>query len=201
MPPRAKSATGVAESESMFTVLLTISGKARPLAETRTPPAAAQGSGLAAAPRSVVELRRHTIGYVSQFLKTIPRVSTLNLVMEPALERGWSVEQARERAENLLSRLNIPERLWHLAPSTFSGGEQQRVNIARGFMVAWPVLLLDEPTASLDETNRAVVVELMQEAKAGGAAMVGIFHDAEVRQAIGDKQFNVSANEVSSHVQ
>ena len=121
--------------------------------------------------------------------------------MEPALERGWSVEQARERAESLLSRLNIPERLWHLAPSTFSGGEQQRVNIARGFMVAWPVLLLDEPTASLDETNRAVVVELMQEAKAGGAAMVGIFHDAEVRLTIGDKQFNVSANEVSSHVQ
>ena len=137
----------------------------------------------------------------SQFLKTIPRVSTLNLVMEPALERGWSPEAARERAENLLSRLNIPQRLWHLAPSTFSGGEQQRVNIARGFMVAWPVLLLDEPTASLDETNRAVVVELMQEAKAGGAAMVGIFHDAEVRQTIGDKQFNVSANEVSSHVQ
>ena len=156
---------------------------------------------VAAAPRSVVELRRHTIGYVSQFLKTIPRVSTLNLVMEPALERGWSVEQARERAENLLSRLNIPERLWHLAPSTFSGGEQQRVNIARGFMVSWPVLLLDEPTASLGETTRAVVVELMQEAKAGGAAMVGIFHDAEVRQTIGDKQFNVSANEVSSHVQ
>ncbi|AUZ04825.1 phosphonate C-P lyase system protein PhnL [Vitreoscilla sp. C1] len=152
-------------------------------------------------PRSVVQLRRHTIGYVSQFLKTIPRVSTLNVVMEPALERGWSEDAARKRAEDLLSRLNIPSRLWALAPSTFSGGEQQRVNIARGFMVDWDVLLLDEPTASLDETNRQVVVDLMQEAKAKGAAMVGIFHDQTVRQAIGDKQFNVSANEVSSHVQ
>lgn len=156
---------------------------------------------VAAPPRSVVELRRHTIGYVSQFLKTIPRVSTLNLVMEPALERGWDVDVAKQRAQDLLSRLNIPERLWHLAPSTFSGGEQQRVNIARGFMVDWAVLLLDEPTASLDENNRQVVVELMQEAKASGAAMVGIFHDADVRTSIGDRQFNVSDNEVSSHVQ
>lgn len=152
-------------------------------------------------PRAVVQLRRHTIGYVSQFLKTIPRVSTLNVVMEPALERGWTQEVARERAENLLTRLNIPNRLWALAPSTFSGGEQQRVNIARGFMVDWDVLLLDEPTASLDEANRQVVVDLMQEAKSKGAAMVGIFHDQAVRQTIGDKQFNVSANEVSSHVQ
>lgn len=152
-------------------------------------------------PRTVVQLRRHTIGYVSQFLKTIPRVSTLNVVMEPALERGWTQEAAQERAEDLLSRLNIPSSLWGLAPSTFSGGEQQRVNIARGFMVDWDVLLLDEPTASLDETNRQVVVDLMQEAKSQGAAMVGIFHDQAVRQAIGDKQFNVSVNEVSSHVQ
>lgn len=152
-------------------------------------------------PRAVVQLRRHTIGYVSQFLKTIPRVSTLNVVMEPALERGWTQEAAQERAEDLLTRLNIPNRLWALAPSTFSGGEQQRVNIARGFMVDWDVLLLDEPTASLDEANRQVVVDLMQEAKSKGAAMVGIFHDQAVRQTIGDKQFNVSANEVSSHVQ
>ncbi|KEZ65594.1 phosphonate ABC transporter ATP-binding protein, partial [Pseudomonas amygdali pv. tabaci str. ATCC 11528] len=100
-----------------------------------------------ATPRQVLEVRRKTLGYVSQFLRVIPRVSSLDVVMEPALARGWSREQAQERAQLLLNRLNIPQRLWPLAPSTFSGGEQQRINIARAFMVPWPVLLLDEPTA------------------------------------------------------
>ncbi len=121
--------------------------------------------------------RRQTLGYVSQFLRVIPRVATLDVVMEPALARGWSRDSAELRARSLLARLNIPERLWQLAPGTFSGGEQQRVNIARGFMVEWPILLLDEPTASLDEANRQVVLELIGEAKAAGAALIGIFHD------------------------
>jgi len=153
-----------------------------------------------ATPRQIVALRKNSIGYVSQFLKTIPRVTTLNVVMQPALERGIAQEDAQKRAENLLSRLNIPERLWHLAPSTFSGGEQQRVNIARGFMVSWPILLLDEPTASLDEKNRDVVLELIQEAKDNGSAIIGIFHDAYVRQQVGNRQFNVLNNEVVDHV-
>lgn len=153
-----------------------------------------------ATPRQIVALRKNSIGYVSQFLKTIPRVTTLNVVMQPALERGIPKEDAQKRAENLLSRLNIPERLWHLAPSTFSGGEQQRVNIARGFMVSWPILLLDEPTASLDEKNRDVVLELIQEAKDNGSAIIGIFHDAYVRQQVGNRQFNVLNNEVVDHV-
>ncbi len=153
-----------------------------------------------ASPRQVVNLRQHTIGYVSQFLKTIPRVSTINVVMQPALERGWSKDKARERAENLLTRLNIPAHLWDLAPSTFSGGEQQRVNIARGFMVTWPILLLDEPTASLDEKNRDVVLELIREAKVAGSAVIGIFHDAYVRQQVGDRQFNILDNKVVEHV-
>lgn len=153
-----------------------------------------------ATPRQIVALRKNSIGYVSQFLKTIPRVTTLNVVMQPALERGISQEDAQKRAENLLSRLNIPESLWHLAPSTFSGGEQQRVNIARGFMVSWPILLLDEPTASLDEKNRDVVLELIQEAKDNGSAIIGIFHDAYVRQKVGNRQFNVLNNEVVDHV-
>ncbi|WP_149010697.1 ATP-binding cassette domain-containing protein, partial [Escherichia coli] len=80
-----------------------------------------------------------------------------------------------------------PERLWHLAPSTFSGGEQQRVNIARGFIVDYPILLLDEPTASLDAKNSAAVVELIREAKARGAAIVGIFHDETVREQVADR--------------
>ncbi len=153
-----------------------------------------------ATPRQIVALRKNSIGYVSQFLKTIPRVTTLNVVMEPALERGIAKEEAQAKAENLLNRLNIPECLWHLAPSTFSGGEQQRVNIARGFMVNWPILLLDEPTASLDEKNRDVVLELIEEAKDKGSAVIGIFHDAYVRQKVGDQQFNVLQNEVTNHV-
>src|SRR3546814_17492151 len=96
------------------------------------------------------------------------------------------------RGEALLARLNIPAAMWELAPATFSGGEQQRVNIARGFVANFPILLLDEPTASLDAGNRAVVVELMREAKARGAAIVGIFHDDEVREAVADRVFDLA---------
>jgi len=145
-----------------------------------------------AQPREVLEVRQRTLGYVSQFLRVIPRVSTLDVVMEPALARGWSKDNAQSRAEHLLARLNIPQRLWQLAPGTFSGGEQQRVNIARGFMVAWPVMLLDEPTASLDDTNRQVVLELMHEAKAEGAALIGIFHDRAAREAVADRHLDMT---------
>jgi alpha-D-ribose 1-methylphosphonate 5-triphosphate synthase subunit PhnL len=145
-----------------------------------------------AQPREVLEVRQRTLGYVSQFLRVIPRVSTLDVVMEPALARGWSKDNAKSRAEHLLARLNIPQRLWQLAPGTFSGGEQQRVNIARGFMVTWPVMLLDEPTASLDDTNRQVVLELMHEAKAEGAALIGIFHDRAAREAVADRHLDMT---------
>ena len=122
----------------------------------------------------IVEVRRRTIGYVSQFLRVIPRVPTLDVVAAPARDVGISPEAAAAKARRLLARLNIPERLWSLAPATFSGGEQQRVNIARGFVYDYPILLLDEPTASLDAGNRRVVIELILEAKARGTAIVGI---------------------------
>lgn len=146
-----------------------------------------------AEPRQVLAVRRQSLGYVSQFLRVIPRVSTLDVVMEPALSRGWRRGDAETRAKSLLGRLNIPEALWQLAPGTFSGGEQQRVNIARGFMVQWPVLLLDEPTASLDERNRQVVLELIGEAKAQGSALIGIFHDRAAREAVADRYLDMSA--------
>lgn len=139
---------------------------------------------VSADPRFVLDVRKSSVGYVSQFLRVIPRVPALDVVAEPLRARGVAVEQARERAARLLARLHIPERLWPLAPSTFSGGEQQRVNIARGFASDHPVLLLDEPTASLDARNRAVVIELISEAKAEGRALVGVFHDDEVREAV-----------------
>ncbi|ATJ84365.1 phosphonate C-P lyase system protein PhnL [Halomonas beimenensis] len=133
------------------------------------------------------QLRRDVIGYVSQFLRVVPRVPAVEVVMEPLLARGADAAEARGKAEALLARLNLPERLWSLPPGTFSGGEQQRVNIARGFIGEHPLLLLDEPTASLDAANRDVVVELIREAKARGTAMLGIFHDEDVRERVADR--------------
>ncbi|GGY04045.1 phosphonate C-P lyase system protein PhnL [Paludibacterium paludis] len=144
-----------------------------------------------ASPRTVIAVREKTIGYVSQFLRAIPRVPALDLVADPLLARGANLAEARLAAGSLLARLNIAERLWTLPPATFSGGEQQRVNIARGLIAPRPILLLDEPTASLDAGNRRVVVELIREARARGAALVGIFHDAETRDAVADRLFDV----------
>ncbi|MEG1652143.1 MAG: phosphonate C-P lyase system protein PhnL [Hafnia sp.] len=138
--------------------------------------------------RQILAVRRKTIGWVSQFLRVIPRISALEVVMQPMLELGFERQACEQKAAALLTRLNVPERLWHLAPSTFSGGEQQRVNIARGFVVDYPILLLDEPTASLDTTNSAAVVSLIDEAKARGAAIVGIFHDEAVRNHVADRR-------------
>ncbi|HTV67828.1 MAG TPA: phosphonate C-P lyase system protein PhnL [Rhizobiaceae bacterium] len=143
-------------------------------------------------PRTMIAIRRHTIGYVSQFLRVVPRVSALDVVAEPLVARGEDKEAARGRARELLSRLNLPERLWSLAPATFSGGEQQRVNIARGFITSHPVLLLDEPTASLDARNREVVIDLIAEKKQAGTAMLGIFHDQDVRDAVADTIIDVT---------
>jgi alpha-D-ribose 1-methylphosphonate 5-triphosphate synthase subunit PhnL len=137
-----------------------------------------------AEPRSILDLRRRTIGYVSQFLRVIPRVATLDVVMEPLRALGVPAVEAIARARSLLERLGIPERLWTLPPVTFSGGEQQRVNVARGLIARHPVLLLDEPTASLDADSRAAVVALITETRDRGTAIVGAFHDAGVRAAL-----------------
>lgn len=145
-----------------------------------------------AEPREIIALRRHTLGYVSQFLRVVPRVPTLDVVAEPLLALGTPADQARNRAASLLERLNIPERLWTLSPTTFSGGEQQRVNIARGFAHTYPALLLDEPTASLDAANREVVLTLIEEAKARGAAILGIFHDEAARARVCDRLVDVT---------
>jgi len=155
------------------------------------------GGGLidlaSANPRTVLSVRRRTIGYVSQFLRTVPRVSALDVVAEPLVERGEDREGARAKARSLLAQLNLPEKLWALPPATFSGGEQQRVNIARGFITEHPILLLDEPTASLDAKNRDVVVELIATKKAAGVALLGIFHDQDVRDAVADRIIDVTA--------
>jgi alpha-D-ribose 1-methylphosphonate 5-triphosphate synthase subunit PhnL len=146
-----------------------------------------------AEPREILSVRRATIGYVSQFLRAVPRVAAIDVVAEPLIASGTARPDARARAGELLRRLNIPERLWALPPSTFSGGEQQRVNIARGFISDLPILLLDEPTASLDAANRAVVVELVAQKKRQGVAMVAIVHDDEIRQLIADRIVDVTS--------
>jgi alpha-D-ribose 1-methylphosphonate 5-triphosphate synthase subunit PhnL len=136
-------------------------------------------------------VRRDTLGYVSQFLRVIPRIGAQDIVAEPMVARGLPREDAQARAGALLSRLNLPARLHGLPPATFSGGEQQRINLARGFGPEYPVMLLDEPTASLDAANREVVIAMIAEAKARGAAIVGIFHDTEVRDRVADRLFEV----------
>lgn len=146
-----------------------------------------------AEPREILALRRESLGYVSQFLRVVPRVPTLQVVAEPLLTLGVDAETAQARAADLLRRLRIPEPLWSLSPTTFSGGEQQRVNIARGFAHDYPALLLDEPTASLDAKNRRTVLDLILDAKARGAAIVGIFHDAAARAEVCDREIDVSA--------
>jgi alpha-D-ribose 1-methylphosphonate 5-triphosphate synthase subunit PhnL len=132
-----------------------------------------------ASPQDVLRLRRTTLGYVSQFLRVIPR--------------GVEEDEARERAGRLLERLNLPRRLWSLAPATFSGGEQQRVNIARGLIADHPLLLLDEPTASLDAENRDVAAELLVAERQRGIAIVGIFHDEITRERVATRAITLQA--------
>ena len=144
-----------------------------------------------ASPHEVLDIRKKTLGYVSQFLRVIPRISTIDLVCEPLIVQGKLIKLAKTRAKKLLNKLSIPESLWDLPPATFSGGEQQRVNIARTLIQDYPILLLDEPTASLDEKNRDAVIELINDARNQGTAVVGIFHDKYVRERVGTEMFNV----------
>ena len=144
-------------------------------------------------PHDVLALRRQTLSFVSQFLRVIPRVSTWDLVSDPLKRNGVDPSEIKDRVTQILHRLNLPESLWQLAPATFSGGEQQRVNIARSLILDSPIILLDEPTASLDANNREVVAELISEARARGAALVGIFHDDHLRAQIASRLIHLEA--------
>jgi alpha-D-ribose 1-methylphosphonate 5-triphosphate synthase subunit PhnL len=145
-----------------------------------------------AEPREILDLRRRVVGSVSQFLRVIPRVAALDVVAAAAQEAGLDRDAAYARAAALLARLRLPEALWRLPPATFSGGEQQRVNIARGFAGAHRLLVLDEPTASLDAANREAVIGLIAERKAEGAGFLAIFHDDDVRTRVADRVVDVS---------
>ena len=141
---------------------------------------------------ALIAIRQRTIGYVSQFLRVIPRVPAIEVAAEPLIELGANPEAAKDKVRSLFTRLNLPQRLWNLSPTTFSGGEKQRVNVARAFSVDYPILLLDEPTSALDAENRSVVIDLIEERKANGCALVGIFHDDEVRSRVCNRSLTFS---------
>ncbi len=142
-------------------------------------------------PRDILKLRKNKLGYVSQFLRVVPRVPTIEVVIEPLLDIGCEKKIALKKGQEILEILKIPKNLWNLSPLTFSGGEQQRVNIARGFIHNYPYLLLDEPTASLDQNNKNIVLHLIEKAKLNGSAIIGIFHDEIARHKVATREVNL----------
>lgn len=141
----------------------------------------------------VIQLRRDEIGFVTQFLHFLPRQSTQDVVAQPLVKRGVPLEAAQAQARTMLSRMNLPERLWTLSPATFSGGEKQRVNLARGLVAKPRLLLLDEPTASLDPVTTERVVTLIEELKNEGVAMLAIFHQPELVERLADHTITIQA--------
>lgn len=150
-------------------------------------------------PRQITRLRTHTIGYVSQFLRVIPRVPALDIVADAAIEMGESEEKAKRLAKELLEALRIPETLHGLSPLTFSGGEQQRVNIARAMAASRPLMLFDEPTASLDPVNRETVLNMIRELADKGTAVLGIFHDPRDREKLDTRDIELSQPKEAEH--
>lgn len=147
----------------------------------------------------ILEIRSREIGYVSQFLNVIPRVSAMDIVAEPLMRKnGLSPEKAKKRAGELLERLQIPSNLFDTYPATFSGGEQQRINLARSFIWKPRLLLLDEPTASLDHDSVSVVLEILGELRKNGSTMIGIFHDSALMESVTDRIYRVE-NEEENH--
>ncbi|MGF6637844.1 alpha-D-ribose 1-methylphosphonate 5-triphosphate synthase subunit PhnL [Paraburkholderia sp. MM5496-R1] len=139
-----------------------------------------------ASEHDVLALRKHQIGFVTQFLHCLPRKAAVDVVAEPLLVRGATRAEARDNARGLLDALNVPERLWEVPPATFSGGEKQRVNLARGLVARPRLLLLDEPTASLDPRTTGKIVEILQAIKAEGVAMLAIFHHPDLVARLAD---------------
>jgi alpha-D-ribose 1-methylphosphonate 5-triphosphate synthase subunit PhnL len=141
--------------------------------------------------RTMIGLRRQEIGYVSQFLQAVPRTSAREIVAQSAMEAGRGREEAAENAAAMLRHFELDERLWDCFANTFSGGEKLRLNIARAMVKEPRLLLMDEPTASLDERSKERVRELMAALKARGATMLGVFHDLEFMAGLCDRSYRM----------
>ena len=145
-----------------------------------------------ASEREILYLRSHEIGYVSQFLSVMPRTTAKEHVMQALLETGWDGSRAKEKAEEMLAYFCLPESLWDIYPNTFSGGERLRLNLAHTMVKHPRLMLLDEPTASLDNQSKVLVKDMLLKLKQDNTSMIGIFHDLEFMDGLCDRVFNIS---------
>ena len=142
--------------------------------------------------REILYLRNHEIGYVSQFLNVMPRTTAKEHVMNALTETGHSAHEAKEKAEKMLDYFRLPENLWDIYPNTFSGGERLRLNLAHTMVKRPRLMLLDEPTASLDDQSKLLVRDMILRLKNENTSMIGIFHDLKFMDGICDNVFNIS---------
>lgn len=141
----------------------------------------------------ILKLREHELAFCAQFLKVLPRVPAVDVTAEPLVQRGMARADARKEAERWLERLGIEQSRWQASPVTFSGGEQQRLNLARAFIARPRFLLLDEPTASLDATSKSIVLEMIREARAAGVTILAVSHDIAAMEPIADTVYWLNA--------
>ncbi len=142
--------------------------------------------------RDMLYLRKYEIGYVSQFLNVMPRTTAKEHVMNALLETGADKSTAKERAEEMLEYFRLSKDLWDIYPNTFSGGERLRLNLAHTMVCNPRLMLLDEPTASLDNKTKLLVKEMLIKLKKNNTSMIGIFHDLEFMDGVCDKVYNIS---------
>ena len=149
-----------------------------------------------AADVDIALLRRQEIGFVTQFLNARPRVAAQDIVAEPLRLAGYAPDEALEQARHWLGEFGVRPELWRAYPSTFSGGEQQKVNLARALILPQRLLLLDEPTASLDIGARSALVRRLADLKAGGVAIIGVFHHPGDVADLIDREIDLATHSV-----
>lgn len=147
--------------------------------------------------RQMLYLRKYEIGYVSQFLNVMPRTTCRQLVINALLEMGETEEVALKEAEKALIHFEMDPKLWDSYPNTFSGGEKLRLNIAMATVKNPRLLLLDEPTASLDQQSKVKVREIIEKLKNRGTTLVGIFHDIEFMEGLCDKVYDMQSRQLN----